>query len=139
MLDYLSKTLCILQWDLLYVPTLYSTICSISPKHIRKVKERKWSHSVMSDSATPWTIAHQTSPSMEFSGMSTGVGCHLLLQGIIPTQGLNPGLLVKPMGSILNSSISQQLLEYDYLSQVEDIWSYSKHSLDQMPCTALYL
>ena len=28
----------------------------------------------------------------DFPGMSTGVGCHFLLQGIFPTQGLNPGL-----------------------------------------------
>ena len=27
------------------------------------------------------------------SGKNTGVGCHALLQGIFPTQGLNPGLL----------------------------------------------
>ena len=26
-------------------------------------------------------------------GKSTGVGCHFLLQGIFPTQGLNPHLL----------------------------------------------
>jgi len=26
-------------------------------------------------------------------GKNTGVGCHALLQGIFPTQGLNPGLL----------------------------------------------
>ena len=26
-------------------------------------------------------------------GKKTGVGCHALLQGIFPTQGLNPGLL----------------------------------------------
>ena len=26
-------------------------------------------------------------------GLNTGVGCHSLLQGIFPTQGLNPGLL----------------------------------------------
>ena len=26
-------------------------------------------------------------------GKMTGVGCHALLQGIFPTQGLNPGLL----------------------------------------------
>ena len=25
-------------------------------------------------------------------GKNTGVGCHALLQGIFPTQGLNPGL-----------------------------------------------
>ena len=27
-----------------------------------------------------------------FPGKSTGVGCHFLLQGIFPTQGLKPGL-----------------------------------------------
>ena len=26
-------------------------------------------------------------------GKNTGVGCHALLQGIFPTQGLNPGLV----------------------------------------------
>ena len=29
----------------------------------------------------------------DFLGKSTGVGCRFLLQGIFPTQGLNPGLL----------------------------------------------
>ena len=29
----------------------------------------------------------------DFPSKSTGVGCHLLLQGIFPTQGSNPGLL----------------------------------------------
>ena len=28
----------------------------------------------------------------DFPGKITGVGCHALLQGIFPTQGLNPGL-----------------------------------------------
>ena len=28
----------------------------------------------------------------DFLGKSTGVGCHFLLQGIFPAQGLNPGL-----------------------------------------------
>ena len=28
-----------------------------------------------------------------FPGKNTGVGCHFLLQGIFPNQGLNPGLL----------------------------------------------
>ena len=37
--------------------------------------------------ATPWIIQ-----SMEFSGQNTGVGSPSLLQGIFPTQGLNPGL-----------------------------------------------
>ena len=44
-------------------------------------------------SATPWTIAYQVPPPMDFPGKNTGVGCHFLLQEIFPTQGLNPGLL----------------------------------------------
>ena len=28
----------------------------------------------------------------DFPGKNTGVGCHFLLQGLFPTQGLNPGL-----------------------------------------------
>jgi len=35
----------------------------------------------------PGTSVHGDSP-----GKTTGVGCHALLQGIFPTQGLNPGL-----------------------------------------------
>ena len=42
--------------------------------------------------ATPWTVALQAPLSMGFSRQYTGVDCHFLLQGIFPTQGLNPGL-----------------------------------------------
>ena len=49
--------------------------------------------SVVSDSVTPWTVAYEDPLSMGFSSKSTGVGCHFLLQGIFPTQGLNPGPL----------------------------------------------
>ena len=52
------------------------------------------SHSVMPDSLRP----HGLQPTRllcpwDFPGKDTGVGCHFLLQGIFPTQGLNPGLL----------------------------------------------
>ena len=43
--------------------------------------------------ATPGTVAYHAPPPWGFPGKSTGVGCHFLLQGIFPTQGLNPGLL----------------------------------------------
>ena len=38
--------------------------------------------SVVSDSATPWTVAHQA-PLCPWNvpGKNTGVGCHFLLQG----------------------------------------------------------
>ena len=42
---------------------------------------------------TPWTIACQAHCPWGFSGKNTGVGSHVLLQGIFPTQRLNPGLL----------------------------------------------
>ena len=52
------------------------------------------SHSVVSDSLRP----HGLSPTRllcpwDSPGKNTGMGCHSLLQGIFPTQGLNPGLL----------------------------------------------
>ena len=40
------------------------------------------------DCSPPGSSVHGDSP-----GKSTGVGCHTLLQGILPTQGSNPGLL----------------------------------------------
>ena len=39
------------------------------------------------DCSPPGSSAHGDSP-----GKNTGVGCHVLLQGIFPTHGLNPGL-----------------------------------------------
>ena len=39
-------------------------------------------------SSPPGSSVHGDSP-----GKNTGVGCHALLQGIVPTQGLNLGLL----------------------------------------------
>ena len=40
------------------------------------------------DCSLPGSSVHGDSP-----GKNTGVGCHFLLQGIFPTQGLNLGLL----------------------------------------------
>ena len=52
------------------------------------------SHSVVSDSATPWTtVVHPTPLSKDSPGKNTGVGCCSLPQGIFPTQGSNLGLL----------------------------------------------
>ena len=49
--------------------------------------------SVVSNSATPWTVAGQALCPCDFPGKNTGVGCHSLLQGIIPTKGLNLSIL----------------------------------------------
>ena len=48
---------------------------------------------LVSDSATPWTVARQAPLSMDSPGKHTGIGSHSLLQGIFLTQGLNLGLL----------------------------------------------
>ena len=52
-------------------------------------------------------------------GVNTGVGCHALLQGILPTQGLNPGLLhcrqilyhLSHQGSPISSYMDTSLME----------------------------
>ena len=43
---------------------------------------------------TLWTGACQTPLSMGFSRQEYWSGCHFLLQGFFPTQGLNPRLLL---------------------------------------------
>ena len=51
-------------------------------------RHEKWSHSVVSDSLQP----HGLYSVWNFPGQNTGVGSFSLLQGIVPTQGWNPGL-----------------------------------------------
>ena len=43
--------------------------------------------------ATPWTVAARLLCPWDSPGKNTGVGCHFFLQGIFPTQKLNPCLL----------------------------------------------
>ena len=58
-----------------------------------KIEIRKWSHSVMSDYLWLRGLLPTRIPCpWDFPGKSTRVACHFLLQGILPTQGLNQGL-----------------------------------------------
>ena len=43
--------------------------------------------------ATPWTIPNRLLCPWDSPGKNIVVGCHALLQGVFPTQELNPGLL----------------------------------------------
>ena len=45
---------------------------------------------------TLWTLARQAPLSVRSPGKNTRVGCHAPLQGIFPTQGSNPPLLLSP-------------------------------------------
>ena len=51
------------------------------------------SHWVLSDSVTHGLWPARLLCPWESPGRSTGGGCHALLQGTFPTQGLTPGLL----------------------------------------------
>ena len=68
------------------------------------------SRSVVSDSATPCTVARQAPLSMGFSRPEYSVGCNALIPGIFPTQGLKRGLLhhrqillLSPQGGFKNT------------------------------------
>ena len=62
---------------------------------------------------SPWTIAPQAPLSWNSPGKNTGVGSHSLLQGIFPTQELNPCnlhcrqmlYLLSHQGSLINSQL----------------------------------
>ena len=58
------------------------------------LKSKSASHSVVSDSLRPHGLKPARLPCLWNSpGKNIGVRCHSLVQGIFPTQGLNPGLL----------------------------------------------
>ena len=48
----------------------------------------------------------------DFPGRNTAVGCHFLLQGIFPTQGLNPSLLRRQADSLPLNHQGSPLIEY---------------------------
>ena len=55
-------------------------------------------------SVTPWTVACLAFCSWDSPGKDTGVGCHALLQGIFPDQGVSPSLLCWPLAPSLGKS-----------------------------------
>ena len=54
----------------------------------------KWSHSVMSDSVTAWTVAYQASPSMGFSKQEYWSELPFPSPGDLPDPGIKPRSLV---------------------------------------------
>ena len=56
-----------------------------------------FSHSVVSDSVTLWTVARQAPRPWDIPGRNTGVFCCFLLQRIFLTQRLNLHLLLSPL------------------------------------------
>ena len=67
----------------------------------------------MSDSfATPWTGLLCT---WDFPGKNKGVSCHFFLQGLFPTQGLNPGLHWQADSLTLNHLGSLNIFIYIYI------------------------
>ena len=73
----------------------FSIYASYTISHNRAIERKKVkSLNHVQLFATPWTVAYQVPPSMEFSRQeywSGGMGCLFLLQWIYPTQGSNPG------------------------------------------------
>ena len=55
-------------------------------------------------SVTPWTVTPRLLCPWDSPGKNTGVGCNALLQGIVPSQGLNPGLLHALAGVFFTTS-----------------------------------
>ena len=81
----------IINKDLLYSSGNYTLLGREPEKEWIYVCCSVLSHSVVSDSVTPQTTAHRFFCPWVSPGKKTGVGCHALLQGILSTQGWNPG------------------------------------------------
>ena len=92
------------------LPLFFSSLALVAPWHLSSFSPslpQKYKHiirvgiffcvcsivSIVSNSATVWTVAHQTPRPWDFPGKNTGVGCHVLLQEIFSIQGWNWCLL----------------------------------------------
>ena len=97
-----------------------------------------FSYSALSDSCDPWTIARQISSLWNFSGKNSGVGCHFLLGGIFPTQGMNPHLLQWQSDSLINTNVNKNcntvihfILSLYHCLQVVKGWCNHPHLSDK--------
>ena len=100
---------------------------------------RKWSRSVMSDSATPWTVDYQAPLSMGFFRQGYWSGLTFASPGDLPNPGIKPGfptlqsdaLSSEPPGkglSIYYSSCMSWYLFSTYVSLLVRWFSCSKSS-----------
>ena len=64
------------------------------------MKKKTVSHSVMSDSATPWTVARHTLRSVEFSRQEYWSGKTFASPGDLPNPGIKPKSLILQTDSL---------------------------------------
>ena len=83
----------------------------LSQKGLPHPREVKWSRSVVSDSATPWTVAHQAPPSMGFSRQEywSGLPFPSIQNNSSPLPSIPPGTKIHLM--FLLSAILLGLLD----------------------------
>ena len=74
----------------------------------RSFWKRKWSHSVMSDSVIPWTVAYQAPPSMGFSRQEYWSGLSFPSPGDLP----NPGIELVSSPTLQADSLPSKPLDY---------------------------
>ena len=67
----------------------------------------------------------------DFPGKNTGVGCHFPLQGIFPTQGLNPGLLHWQVDSLPPSEGKVEVKVTQLCQTLCDSMDYTVHEILQ--------
>ena len=118
--------------------------------HLFKYEKWKWSHSVMSDSATLWMVPARHLHPWDFPGKITGVGCYFLLQGVFPTQESNLGLLhcrqtlpSEPQGKLLGifpiQGSNPGLLHCRWiLYQLSHTWGLPDHHTETGPPSLFY-
>ena len=76
--------------------------------------------------------------SQDSSGKNTGVGCHALLQGIFPTQGLNPGLpYCRQILYLLSHQGNPRILEVGSLSLLQGIFLTQESNQGLLHCTQI--
>ena len=118
----------------------YIKLCSIciQPTHILlyTLNHLQITHSAVCNSLRPWTVACQAPLSMGFSSKNTGVGCHVLLQGIFPTQRFCSHLLHLQADSLPSEPPGKPLDYLEYLIQCKCYVNSCKYDVNTMGIVA---
>ena len=83
---------------------------------------------------TLWTVAHQAPLSMDSPGKNTGVGCHALLQGNLPTPEIKPTSIAAPALQAESWLPSHQVIPRTYCCFTFFLYKGKLSSMCTFPC-----
>ena len=107
------------------IPVSYSRDSGRKSNLLYQRSEAKWGRSVVSDSATPWTVAYQAPQSTDFSRQEYWSGLPFPSPGDLPDPGIEPGSPALQADALPSESPGKPLYQRGFLRLLaNEIWQW---------------